>query len=210
MEQIMAIKQNEGLFDNVDIDSIAARAFRVLNALAVSIHRCLQKYEVIYQIIDQGKTDMNRSVVLLTWELVDWLERTRKIIGNGAGLKKKDPVLQLLTRSLDNAKDLRNVLQHFDQFLTRSMKSDFAPLGAVSAIHKLDDETVEFFVYNAGIVKGETHMGQVEMPEEFFDNVDYVTLQIDGLNLNVSEIVRKLLLFYSRFRDQLAEKYPKK
>jgi len=206
----MAIKQNEGLFDNVNIESIPDRDFHVLNALDVSIHRCLQKYEAIYQIIDQGKTDMNREVVLLTWELIDWLDRTREILNVGAGLKKKEPELQLLTRSLKNAKPLRNTLQHFKEFLPRSMKSDFAPLGAVSAIHKLDDETFDVFVYNAGIVRGKTDMGQVKMPEEFFDNVDFVTLQIDNKSVNVSQIVRKLLPFYSRLRDQLAEKYPKK
>jgi len=204
----MAIKQNDQLFDNVNVDSIPDRYFRVLNALNVSIHRCLQKYEAIYQIIAQDKTNMNRSVVLLTWELVDWIDRTKKILRNGAGLQKKGTEYQLLTRLLKNSTELRNVLQHFDKFLTRSMDSDFAPLGAVSVIHQVDNDTIKAMVFNAGVVRSKTDMGRIEIPRVMHDDVDYLTLQIDGKSLNVSEVARKLLSFYSMLRDSLAEEYP--
>ena len=184
----MALTQCNRLFDEANIELIPDREFRVLNALDVSIHRSLHKYEVIYQIVAQDKTEINRNLVLLTWELVDWFERTRKILGYGAGLKKKDPAFGLIIRALGNAEEFRHVLQHFDSFLKRSMETDFAPLGAVSVIHSLGDGSFRTLVFNAGTVRGETDMGATELPVRLHDQVDFVTLQIDGRTLNVSEI----------------------
>ena len=204
----MTLKPNDRLFDNADVASIPDREFRALNALDVSISRCLQKYEVIFQIVAQDKTEMNQSLVLLTWELVDWFERTRKILGCAAGLKKNESAFALITRSLKNAEEFRHVLQHFDGFLTRSQATDFAPLGAVSAIHMLADGSMRTLVYNAGTARSDTNMGSVKLPDKMNDPVDYVTLQIDGRELNVSEIARNLKTYYSSLRDRVSEKFP--
>ena len=135
----MSLKQNETLFDNVDVLAIPEREYRVLNALDVAIHRCLQKYELIFQIIAQDKTEMNRALVLLTWELIDWFDRTRKILGYGAGIKKKEPAFVLAYKELEKAEDFRNILQHFDNFIKDTQNNLYAPLGSVSAIHCLGE-----------------------------------------------------------------------
>ena len=205
----MTLQQNDRLFDNADVASIPDNEFRALNALDVSISRCLQKYEVIFQIVAQDKTEMNRSLVLLTWELVDWFERTRKILHCAKGIKHNEPAFGLISRSLNAAEDFRHILQHFDRFLKRSYDTDFAPLGAVSAIHMLDDGSFRALVYNAGTVLGNTNMGSVQLPEQMIGPVDYVTLQIDGQELNISEIARKLLDYYTTLRNRVSKKYPK-
>lgn len=206
----MKITKNDRLFDNVNIAAIPDRHFRVLNALDVFIYRCLEKYEVIFQIVAQDKTGMNRNLVLMTWEIVDWLERTRKILGYGAGLKKSTPEFQMIMRSLENAKELRNTLQHFDSFLNRSDTHDLAPLGAVSVIHTLDENNMKAMVYTLGTIKPETNLGNAQIPKVIYDEVDHVTLQLDGQELNISEMLRKLLPFYAHLREQISEKYPKK
>ena len=57
---------------------------------------------LLWKIIAQDKVEMNQNLVLLTWELVDWLERTRKILGDGAGLKKKDTPFILVFNTIAN------------------------------------------------------------------------------------------------------------
>ena len=51
-------------------------------------------------------------------------------------------------------------------------------------------------------------MGSVKLPDKMNDPVDYVTLQIDGRELNVSEIARNLKTYYSSLRDRVSEKFP--
>lgn len=204
----MKITRNDRLFDNVNIEAIPDRHFRVLNALDVFIYRCLEKYEVIFQIIAQDKVGMNRNLVLMTWEIVDWLERTRKILGQAAGLKKNSPEFQMILRSLKNAKELRDTLQHFDSFLSRSSAYDLAPLGAVSAIQILDENNMKTSIFTLGTIKPETNLGTTQIPKMFYDKVDHVTLKLDGKELNISEILRKLLSFYAHLRTQISEKYP--
>lgn len=206
------MNKNDRLFDNVDVMSIPEREFRVLNALDVSIHRSLSKYEVIFQIIAQDRVEMNQNLVLLVWELIDWLERTRKILGYGAGLKKKDSAYVLVFNALGKTEDFRHILQHFDNFLNKSVQSMEAPLGAVSAIHWIgqNDEQGEFRIltYNAGTIRGAgVELGGIEIPKNIQDKVDFVTLQLEGKSLNLSEILRRLLKYYEQLKKEIEKKY---
>lgn len=210
----MPLNTKDRLFDNCNVSAMPEREFQVLNALDVSIHRCFQKYEMMFQIVAQDRTDMTQSMCLLSWELVDWLERTRKILGLGAGLKKRDPAFQLAERSLREAEDLRHILQHLDQFLARSKETDTAPLGWVSANHCLrieDGQIIELrnLVYTPGTVRGkDALLGTVELPSMMYDKVDYVTLQLGDKSVNLSNICRKLLKYYEILRNEVANKYP--
>ena len=171
------------------------------------------KYEFIFQVVYQDKVELNQNVVLVTWELVDWLDRTRKILGYGAGLKKKNPAYILAIRELNKGQDFRNILQHFDNFIKDTTSSSYAPLGAVSAIHYMGEKEgkAEFrtLVYNAGSLKSDTEMGSVKLPKKMKETVDHVTLQFEDKYLNISEIIYKLLEFYKSLRFAVEERYPK-
>ena len=204
------MKQSDQLFDAVNIAAIPDREFRVLNALNVSIYRCLSKYEVIFQIIDRNETEYNREVVLLCWELVDWLERTRKILGLGAGIKKNDPEYILTYKKLESAEQFRHSLQHFDKYINESNDSSAAPLGSVSAIRMESKDEIMAVVFTPGLVRGSgVDLGNFSMPEKMIDKVDFVTLELNGERLNLSEIARKLLKYYEYIRESTAVKYPK-
>lgn len=209
------LETKDKLFDNVDIEAIPERPFRVLNALDVSIHRCLSKYEVIYQIIDKDQTDMTRSLVYLSWELVDWLERTRKILGHGAGLKTKEPAYKILMSRLASAESFRDELQHFNQFVEQSIGTDFAPLGSVTALRadvvkNGSCEEFSFLSFNLGALRGTQTMGHFEMPPKAMNNrVDHVTLHLGGEQVDLSKILEGLLAYYKQLRDDLAKEYPK-
>ena len=210
----MSMKQGDRLFDNVDVLKIPEREYRVLNALDVCIHRCLYKYELIFQIIDKNKTELDSTLVLITWELIDWLDRTRKILGYGAGLNKKDPDFILTYQQLDKAEDFRHILQHFDGFINKTNGNSYAPLGAVTAINWLGDKgqgnEFKILTFTVGNVRGVgVDLGSVEMPEIIKEKVDYVTLQFEDEKLNISEIAYKLLPFYESLRETIEIKYPK-
>ena len=204
------MKRSEQLFDSVDVSAIPDREFRVLNALNVSIHRCLSKYEVIFQIIDRDETEYNREIVLLCWELVDWFERTRKILGLGAGIKKNEPGYILTFRKLESAEQLRHKLQHFDRFINESKDPSVAPLGSVSAIRIDSNDELVCLVFTPGIVRSDdVGLGQFELPDKMVDKVDFVTLELNGERMNLSEVARELLKYCEYLRASIASKYPK-
>jgi hypothetical protein len=203
------MKQGDRLFDTVDIGKIPDREFVVLNALDVSIHRSLEKYEFVYQVIDQNRTEMNRNVVLVCWELVDWVERSRKILGYGTGLKKKEPEYILAYRALAKGEEFRHSLQHFDKFIQESLKHDFSPLGAVTALKYVDANNLEFCSYVPGILRENKWLGSTDLNVQMKDKVDHVTLEFHEQKLNLSEISRALLRYYEFLRSEVTNRYEK-
>lgn len=201
------MRSDERLFDNVAVEIIPDRDCRVLNALDVSLHRCMSKYEVIFQIIDQDKIEMNQNLVLLVWELVDWLERTRRIMHLGTGFSKTTK-FRKIENSLRSVTDLRHTLQHFDNFIKDSRTTDFAPLGAVTAFHRIDSDEFRLLVFNPGLVRADTDLGGARIPETMTDRVDHVTLMLDKFKLNLSPVMRNLHGYYEELRELVSERYP--
>ena len=201
------MRSDERLFDNVAVETIPDREFRVLNALDVSLHRCMYKYEMIYQIVDQDKTEMSQNLVLLVWELVDWLERSRRIMHLGTGFSKT-PRFRKIENSLKSVTDLRNTLQHFDNYIKDSGTTDFAPLGAVTAIHRIDSNVFRLLVFNPGLLRADRNLGGAQIPKTMTDRVDYVTLLLDKFELNLSPVMRNLHGYYEELRKLVSNKYP--
>lgn len=206
--------RRDRLFDNVDLNALNERQLHVVNAVDASIFRCLEKYEVVYQIILQQKSDMIGNLVYLVWELIDWLERTRKLLGLSVGFDRKTSYYKDTFLALKAAEGFRHKLQHFDRFVNSSVGGDQALLGSVTAWeYKGVDtegsyENLKFTSYNLGLVVGDKSLGYSELPEKMYDTVDYVTLHLGTDSVNVSEILRTLLKFYQHARSELAETYP--
>ena len=203
------MRQGARLFDNADVLAIPDRQFRVLNALDLSIHRCLFKYEAIYQIIEQDRTELNRNLVLLVWELIDWFERSRRIMNLGTGFGK-NVATRKAKDSLKKVENLRHTLPHFDNFVKGSAEVDFAPLGAVTAIHRSVEKEFRVLVFNPGTVRGATNLGKVRIPEKTVERVDHVTLLLEGQELNVSAVARDVLDYYEELRNQISKSFPEK
>lgn len=203
------------IFDDADATKIPERYLHWLNAFDVAAHRALDKYELIYQAFEKPEQMTNREVACMTWELVDWLDRTRKILGSLAGLKRKDPLRILAERSLQEMVEVRNILQHFNEHIIEAITADFAPLGSISAIvitKKGDDGSVIELAMPfvaPGIVMGNKDIGSVSMPGRARDDVDHVTLHLGEESANLSNVMYKLMDFYKQTRVELAEKYPK-
>ncbi len=206
--------RTDRLFDKVDLESLNDRQLRVINAVDASIYRCLEKYEVIYQIIFQQKTEMTSNLVYLVWELVDWLERTRKLLGLGVGFDKNTDHYKEAVSALRVAEEFRHKLQHFDRFINSSVGDGQALLGSVTAFACEDIEpngnckSFRFESFNLGLLRGEKSLGSMVMPDRMFDSVDYVTLHLGADSVNLSKILRKLLKFYQEARSELAHKHP--
>lgn len=206
--------RSDRLFDNVNVASICDRPLRVINAVDASIYRCLEKYEVIYQIILQQKYEMANNLVYLVWELVDWLERIRRLLGLGVGFERKTVHYREAVLALKEAEDFRHKLQHFDKFISSSVGGDQSLLGSVTAIVNEGSEpegiyaTFRCVSFNLGLLSPGKSLGSMEIPEKMSDAVDYVTLHLGSDSLNLSKILRKLLKFYQEARVELAQKYP--
>lgn len=208
------LARSDRLCDNVDVDSLNDRQLRTINAVDASIYRCLEKYEVIYQIIFQQKSEMAANLVYLVWELVDWLERTRKLLGLGVGFDRKTAYYKEAVAALREAEALRHKLQHFDKFVSSSIGEDQALLGSVTAcVHEGIEpdgkhERLRVESFNLGLLRADKHLGSFEMAENMFDPVDHVTLHLGTESVNLSPILRKLLKFYQEARVELAQKFP--
>lgn len=208
--------RRDRLFDNVDLTELNERELRVINAVDASIFRCLEKYEVVYQIIQKQKTGMISNLVYLVWELVDWLERTRKLLGLGVGFNRKTIYYINAISALKKLKLFRNELQHFDKYVSSSCGGNQALLGSVTAYayegkgNAGKPECLRIESYNLGLLIEDKLLGSTKLPDKMYDFVDYVTLHLGTEAVNISEIMRSILTFYQEARLELAQKYPMK
>jgi hypothetical protein len=73
------------------------------------------------------------EVIATTWDFIDWVERLRKLLGYGAGLKKKEQWYKTLVAELGPIEHLRNFTQHMDGSLSECINSKTPLQGIVSA-----------------------------------------------------------------------------
>lgn len=206
--------RKDRLLDNVNLNALNERQLRVINAVDASIIRCLEKFELVYQIILQQKSDMNSNVVYLVWELIDWLERTRKLLGLGVGFHRKASYYNDAFAAFQEIEEFRHKLQNLDRSVNSSVGENQALLGSVTAwVHegKVSEgkcDNLRFESYNLGLISEGKSLGHSQLPDRIYDPVDYVTLHLGTEFVNLSKIMRMLLSFYQQARSELTGAYP--
>ena len=201
---------NAFAFSFNQVDSL----FAELESLLKRYHQCQARCTVIHprQVsIDMGCPDRN-TIVRIAWDIVDWLERARKIFGAVSGVPTKDRVYKSIMATLKPAKDFRNILQHYDADVLKIALADQVPImGSVIARFKTVDSWMGRVILSAPArFAGDDAIGiyGVGFAENAMrDDVDGITLSVADRTIPLSEIILKLRADQVSLANYLKERY---
>ena len=73
------------------------------------------------------------NAISMGWDMLDWCEKTRKLIEVGSGFKKKAEWCQTFIRKIRPIENVRSFIQHLDKELSLCTKESLPLLGLLSA-----------------------------------------------------------------------------
>jgi len=159
--QNVETKQQPHIFVRVDdqyvrrgLSEKEKRIYLTVNAAAFVINVIAEKYSALQQELysfdadsikqngklpDNAATEINilgateSGIIVKAWDVLDWLDRLRKVLGGLAGVPKGENWKQSLRKSLESAEKVRNKIQHFDVTLNEILRKTYPPMGALLA-----------------------------------------------------------------------------
>lgn len=90
--------------------------------------------------VDMGYERRN-IIVSKAWDIVDWSERLRKVLGCIAGVKKKAGWYSEAVKALSEIAAIRNFIQHYDREIKSFIHGSYPLMGAVIACYPIDDSS---------------------------------------------------------------------
>ncbi|WP_028875668.1 hypothetical protein [Teredinibacter turnerae] len=202
-----------GIVSEIPIESIDKRRHVLFNSLEFVFSQIENRYQSLaYQFLSNKEADQSVGVSL-AWDIVDWSERLRKLLGFGAGLKKKDVWYTEILSHLDYVEDVRHFIQHFDRSINTNLEASIPPLGHVTALIP-SDRGYNVKIMNAGsfyLEKGEKYkIGGFKVPASVEYPVDHISLFIGAHSVNLSELYRAVAKAKGSFIVYIQNTYIKK
>lgn len=214
-----------------NLDSRHKRVYASVNSAAFVINQIERRYEVLESellqydefkrrigsekpkpgsmSLDMGYQHGN-SLVAQAWDLVDWIERLRKIMGKVSGVKKNAPWLRNLVKGLKPTEELRHFIQHFDRSLSVILDGSYPLMGSLIAFFSCKGQPyVRVLISTPARYAGDqhVHISGFLLPKELGDSVGEVTLSVANQHLNISQMVNMVREARSSFAKDVRESY---
>lgn len=200
-----------GIISDIPIENIDKRKHVLFNSLEFVFSQINTRYELLVEhFLLHDESDQSIGVSL-AWDIIDWSDRLRKLLGNGAGLKKKEDWYVEIISHLESVEDARHFIQHFDRSLNANLAESKPPLGHVSALFPRENNAFEVKVKNAGsfyLEKGERFkLGGFRMPASIEFPVDHISIFIGEHSVNLSELSRAVMRANKSFTEYIRNTY---
>lgn len=196
----------------IDSTTLTRRAHTILNGIAFVFDQIESRYDLIHAyLLKYPETPRDEVVLGLAWDIIDWVERLRKLLGHGAGLKKKERWYKDAVARLAPAEVIRGQLQHFDRSIEFCLKNQLSVFGHLSAYVITPDHSGYFGVVavanrerREGLRDNEVWM---ETVIDFHPPVDRMILSVGGGNANLTVLHRHLNSMRESFDDYVSRTY---
>lgn len=173
--------------------------FKKLEALLLEFHTTQLSEKPLgpQQVTLEMGYKKRNEIVALAWDVIDWLERTRKIFGAITGVPKKNDFYSSIMKLLEPAETFRQILQHYDSEVVRRAVTDMYPImGSVIATFRLGDSwsgrvllsTPARFIGDKEICVA----GAKFIESGMKGDIDGITLSVTNHAVNISEILHGL------------------
>jgi hypothetical protein len=116
------------MIGRIDKSLMEGKAYNLLASVIFSMRQIKNRYEAIEKEVCSHYVSPDH-IVSLGWDMVDWCEKLRKLLEVGRGFKKKDEWCKNILSDLDDLKDVRNFMQHFDREVNKSDQNYLNLLG---------------------------------------------------------------------------------
>lgn len=122
------------IIDDIPKARVEARARITLNAIVFVFDAIGVAYNrlTILLISSRGR-DLGDQIIACCWDIIDWTERLRKLLGYGAGIKKKEDWFKALMKAVAPAEEIRHTLQHLDGHMEYCLKESLPTVGHLVA-----------------------------------------------------------------------------
>ena len=137
------------------------------------------------------------EIVGLTWDLIDWLDRVRKLLQIIAGAKREQqPWYRSAMQALGQVEEVRHVLQHFDERMKEFIEGEYPLHGAVTATFpgRLAPTHTRILLSTPARFAGDRSItiAQVDFLPKVEGEVDGVIFSIGRRSIDLSEVMRVL------------------
>jgi len=202
------------IIENIPADRIEPRARIALNGVLFVFGRIREEYErLIYLLISSRRQDLGDQIIACAWNIVDWAEKLRKLLGYGAGIKKRDNWFKELEKAIAPAEEIRHSLQHIDKHMEECFKASLPSVGFL--ISYVMGENGQGYDIMVSIPSGSKCDGTDKLSAYIKVNIAFTppviaaTLFIADKQINVTEMVSAAILGEKAFIDYINETYMK-
>lgn len=220
-----------------DLDGRYKRIYATVNAAAFSLNQVLSHYRTLRELLVEYDSESagledaqslaggegvaclidlaypkRNEIVGLAWDLVDWLDRLRKLVRIIGGVKREQQAwYRLAMRLLANVEDVRHTLQHFDERMGEFVKGTFPLHGSVTGTFAGTSAPTRGRVLLSTPARYATDrdvtIAQIELLQEVEGEVDGIIFSIADLSIDLSEVVGGLANVKAGMAASLFEKY---
>jgi hypothetical protein len=188
------------------------RAHAILNSVSFCFAQIHTHYERICNLIEfYHQRPEPEDVIGAAWDVIDWVERLRKLLHKGAGIKKKEAWYQAAIRKLEPAEEIRCFLQHFDTGIEECLRSQLSVFGYVAACRVAPDASGwEFLVANSDRerltdLRDRDVWFRKDIP--FSPPVDHIRLLVVGRTANLTVLYKVVIQIEESFQDFVGRTY---
>ncbi len=199
------------ILSKIPADEINERAHITANGILFTLEQISTRYNLLFDLILRNEKKHKNNIVGLSWDVVDWINRLRILLINGAGIKQKEEWYKNAIATLSENKDIRDYIQHYEEKITDLLASERPALGYVSALIPVSEKEFKAQVYTAGSLLLTPHkekvFGGFRMPKQVGPPLDHISLFIGNFSLNITELVDEIKVIDQEFHKYLIRKY---
>lgn len=198
------------IFSGIPIENLDKRKHVLFNALDFAMSQAEKRYIPIANDLLRKPIERQTDSVSLAWDFIDWSDRIRKLLGHGAGLKKRDPWFKEFKAVLNEVEEARHFIQHFDKSINTYLEESIPPLGYVTGIVATKDgifsvgDTAGSF-YIEGGVPFQFNVGVV--PEKVEPPIDSIHLHIGNEQVNLTQTYKAIVKAKHNFYEFVKREY---
>lgn len=222
------IKVDQGEVANVT-DPKAKRVYVTVNAAAFTINTIERKFEALQRrlrafdeplckerrAVNPGEVsihladEIGNELVAEAWDVIDWIDRLRRIMGVMVGVPRKEMWYAQLMQSIARAEEPRHRFQHFDNTLSYIVKKTYPVMGALIAYFPISGSKARgrIILSTPARFAGDDNIGVAfNVPELMFD-VGGVCLSVAQETVCVSGMVHDIRAARTYFARYLSARY---
>lgn len=148
--------------------------------IRAAYHNLVDKLCTLADFKFKDPADLAESAITEAWAIVDSLYRLRKLLEDTPGLKQKSPELQLFYRKTKCLKDLRDSIQHLDEYIEKYVSNKIPAWGRVSWVYPTSPQSYKACMINLGDVQPDWKLMPSRMGEKMRTPVDFITITAEN------------------------------
>lgn len=207
------------MLERIDRTLVTEESYSLFCAVVFAMEQVINRYETLEKELCAHR--LNPPYILsLGWDITDWAEKLRKLLGLGRGLRKRDEWFKSIIIELKPLENVRHIIQHFDRSLNNSTFLAEQPMGNLNVWLKraigTDGEPVVFSA-KRGVRTEYQNLLQTHNRTFVFDSfsmsntfISKVILEIEDQEVSLNDLTTAIKQAKHGFDSYLYDSFHKK